>query len=230
MDKIGQEGLSALSPGQLGRLAVSPMLLLELWDALDGQGLSPYWLGVVRSSMQEEERTRGTRFPTLREMVARAKSTAQGAPIIKQAAGSKAASPSAAPLSPRWEVEVPLTRAEWLSRDDPAAVDRLVESEPVVLEFIWRPGESPRLEVWFSDGPLTLPGPEGARTAANLMDDQGREFAAGRLEGHCLVFDQLPPGGLEGLAGATFRCTYSVPGSYALKIVTPARPPGAEAN
>jgi hypothetical protein len=220
--QVSQNGLKVLSPGQLGRLAVSPPLLLALWDAIDDDGLSPYWLEVVRSSMRAEEERRGSKFPTVQEMAARAR---RAAPLVRAAAGQdldQRPAPLSAPK--RWEKEVRLSQAEWLSRDNPATVTPL-EAQSIGLEFSWLTGERPSLEVRFSRGPLALPG--GGCTAA-LIDRHGKEFPASGEGADCLVFGNLPSGGLEALAGARFVCCYSMPGSFQLKVAVPVDPELAE--
>lgn len=232
--QVSQSGLSVLSPGQLARLAVSPMLLLALWDAIDDEGLSPHWLQTVRSSMQGEEQQRGRKFPTMQEMVASAKWAAAASPLrpdptgrpgedewVWQAAGADVSpSPDRTSLPKRWEKDISLAQAVWLSRDDPGSA-ALVKNATAVLEFSWLAGDPPILEVRFVGGPLAF---QGANCAASLVDRQGQEFAASRAGKDCLVFGPLPPGGPEALIGVRFACTYTLPGAFQLEIVVPVDP------
>ncbi len=234
MARVAQGGLSVLSPGQLARLAVSPMLVLDLWDAIDDDGLSPQWLQVVRSGMQAEEQQRGRKAPTMQDIVASIK-WAAGARLLRpeaaarpgeddwiwRAAGAEG-NPHAdmASLPARWQQEIRLSQAIWLSREDPSRAAR-VENATVVLEFSWLVEDPPRLEVRLMSGPLTLP---EASCVASLVDHRGQEFAADRAVNDSLVFPSLPRGGPELLAGMHFTCIYTLPGTFQLKIIVPINP------
>lgn len=237
--QLVQHGLRVLSPGQLARLAISPLLLLDLWDTIDDEYLSPYWLGVVQSCMHAEEERRGSKFPTMHEMVATAKRNAgwveparpdpaaqgkEGVWLMQAAGPGQGPSPAHAPPLKRWEKEINLSQAEWLSRDDPAAVASL-EAKSVVVEFSWLEGEQPTLEIRLIRGPLALP---GGSCTATLLDRHGKELDVARVAEDCLVFGKLPPGGLDALVGSRFICNYSIPGAFVLKIVVLVDPNVAE--
>jgi hypothetical protein len=222
--QVSQSGLGVLSLGQLARLAVTPMLLLDLWDAIDDEGLSQYWLRLVDSAMRAEKKERGIKFLSMQEMVARAKTIAGASegPYVRAAAQYQSLS-TAKPALPRWEEEISLSQAEWLSEGVPASVDRL-KSQSVVLEFSWVAGGRPSLEVRFLRGELALP---GGKCAATLMDPHGRELAVGHVREDCLVFDEGLPGPPEALVESRLVCTYCVEGVYALKLTIPLNPPTA---
>lgn len=62
-------GLNALATGKLAVLAISPLRLLNLWDAIsEADNLPEYWGNAVAQAMQGEEIDLDKHFPTVQEM------------------------------------------------------------------------------------------------------------------------------------------------------------------
>jgi hypothetical protein len=220
VEAVLQQGLQELAPGQLGLLALSPLDLLGLWDAISGEDELPgYWRGVVRSTMERDQQETGKPIPTLQQLSERAQAQAAGllanhlAGVEEVAAAVDQSRGCLVYMPVRWTVSVSLRDAEWLSCDDAGEVARLTAGV-VCVEFTWR-GQVRSLEVRLVSGPMGL---SGVEARADLVEAAGIALATALAQDGVFTFDLASVGAVEELRTLTLVCDYRRPGIYHLRF------------
>jgi hypothetical protein len=253
-DLVLEQGLSALDPGDLAILAIDPVVLADMWDAISDH-FPPYWQQAVRLADERSARARdvplfdaraiarrvvASVFPELGTNVKNPDKRNMGVgesdagwsemvPADSELASAALGTGHESTTEPLpgaliWTGEIPFASLEILAVHNPKELG-LMKQLSVQIEYRWQPvADHGSTLTVWLSGALIF---TGANCTARLLDTEGVERGRASVQQGAFTFPLADVNRPETLTGWTVACDYRKERFVDARFAVVLQPPGA---